>query len=210
MPGADERRHQTAIYQAEWLADNEAALARTGPLWVVLGDSTAQGIGTSNREHSYVAVVLRALREQRDPTWCALNLSRSGARVRDVVNVQLPQIEHAPADLVSCAAGANDLLRTRPQRFERDLRRFAARLPAGSLLANLPQGLMPKRAAHVNALISELVIEHALVLVDVWSHTGPPWEGKFSTDHFHPNDAGYLGWAAAFLEALGFAPRSGA
>jgi lysophospholipase L1-like esterase len=206
MPGADERRHQTATYQAEWLTDNESALARPGPLWVVLGDSTAQGIGTSNREHSYALVVLRALREQRDPTWRALNVSRSGARVRDVVNDQLLQIEHTHADLVSCAAGANDLLRTRPQQFERDLRQLAGRLPAGSLLANLPQGLMPKRAARFNALISELVVEHGLLLVDVWSHTGPPWEGKFSGDRFHPNDAGYLGWAAAFLDALGLAP----
>jgi lysophospholipase L1-like esterase len=65
---------------------------------------------------------------------------------------------------------------------------------------------MPKRAARFNALISELVAEHGLVLVDVWSRTGPPWEGKFSGDRFHPNDAGYLGWAAAFLDALGLAP----
>jgi lysophospholipase L1-like esterase len=85
---------------------------------------------------------------------------------------------------------------------ERELRELATRLPAGSLLANLPQGLVPRRALRINALIAEVAAEHRLVLVDLWSHTGPPWEGKFSGDHFHPNDAGYSGWAVAFQEAL--------
>jgi lysophospholipase L1-like esterase len=76
------------------------------------------------------------------------------------------------------------------------------------LLANLPQGLVPNRAIRINELIGELVAEHGLVLVDLWSHTGPPWNGKFSADHFHPSDTGYLDWAAAFLEALGLEPLS--
>jgi lysophospholipase L1-like esterase len=203
LPGAAERRQQTDDYAAAWAADNTAGSQATGPLWVALGDSTAQGIGTSTREHSYVLVVLKALREQRDPTWRGVNLSRSGARVRDVIKEQLPRLEQLNPDLVSCAAGANDLVPTPQRRLERDVRDLATRLPAGTLLANLPQGLAPRRAMRINALIAELVAEHDLVLVDLWSHTGPPWEGKFSHDHFHPNDAGYVGWAEAFLEALG-------
>jgi len=208
LPGADERRRQTADYAAAWVPDNEAALQATGPLWVALGDSTAQGIGTSSREHGYVLVVLRALREQRDPTWRVVNLSRTGSRVRDVINEQLPRLEELSADLVSCAAGANDLVPTPQRRLERDLRELAGRLPPGALLANLPQGLAPRRAIRINALIAELVAEHDLVLVDLWSQTGPPWEGKFSSDHFHPNDTGYTNWAAAFLEMLGLEPPS--
>jgi lysophospholipase L1-like esterase len=206
LPGATERRRQTADYATAWATDNTAALQGAGPLWVVLGDSTAQGIGTSSRDHSYVLVVLEALREQRDPTWRVVNLSRSGARVRDVIKEQLPHLEATSADLVSCAAGANDLVPTSQRRLERDMRELASRLPAGSLFANLPQGLAHRRALRINALITELVAEHDLVLVDLWSHTGPPWTGKFSGDHFHPNDVGYAGWADAFLEALGLEP----
>ena len=206
LPGADERRRQTADYLAAWTADNDSATQGTGPLWVVLGDSTAQAIGTSSREHGYVLTVLRALREQRDPAWRVVNLSRSGARVRAVLKDQLPRLAELDADLISCAAGANDLVPTPQRRLERDFRALAAGLPPGSLLANLPQGLVPRRATRINALIAELVAEHDLVLVDLWSHTGPPWQGKFSADHFHPNDAGYSGWAAAFLEALGLDP----
>jgi len=203
LPGAAERRKQTADFAAAWAADNLAAERGTGPRWVALGDSTTQGIGASNRDYSYVLVVLRALRAQRDPTWRLFNLSRSGARVRDVTKEQLPRLDALDASLVSCAAGANDLVPTPVRRLERDVREMASRLPRGSLLANLPQGLVPRRAIPINALIAELVVEHDLVLVDLWSHTGPPWAGKFSPDHFHPNDFGYAGWADAFLEALG-------
>jgi lysophospholipase L1-like esterase len=203
LPGAAERRQQTAEYAAAWAADNTVALQAAGPLWVALGDSTAQGIGTSSREHSYALVVLRALHEQRDSRWRLANLSRTGARVREAIKDQLPRLEQLDADLVSCAVGANDLVPTPQRRLERDVRDLASRLPAGALLANLPQGLVPRRAVRINALIAELAAEHGLVLVDLWRHTGPPWEGKFSPDHFHPNDTGYIGWAAAFLEALG-------
>lgn len=203
LPGADDRRQQTADYLAQWAGDNETATGTNGPLWIALGDSTAQGIGTSDRRQGYVLSVLTALRAQRDPNWRVVNLSRTGARVRAVLADQLPHLERAHPDLVTCAAGANDLVPTSRPRLERELRELATRLPAGSLLANLPQGLAPRRAIAMNAFIAELAAQHDLVLVDVWSHTGPPWEGKFSADHFHPNDAGYQDWTAAFLEALG-------
>lgn len=206
MPGAKDRRVQTADYAAEWDADNEIALQATGPLWVVLGDSTAQAIGTSDRHHGYVYTVLAALREQRDPSWRVLNLSHTGARVRDVLADQLPKLDRVQPDLVTCAAGANDLVPTSRRRLQNELRDMAARLPNGALLANLPQGLAPRRAMVVNELIAELADEHGLVLVDLWRHTGPPWAGKFSADHFHPNDTGYKDWAVAFLEALGLDP----
>jgi len=33
--------------------------------------------------------------------------------------------------------------------------------------------------------------------------TGPPWQGKYAADDFHPNDTGYGEWCAAFAEAIG-------
>ncbi len=153
--------------------------------------------------------MLTALRQASGDQWRVINLSRSGARVRDVLGHQLPQLEQLPADIVSAAVGANDLLRTPLPRLEDGLRELASRLPAGALLANLPQGLGQRRAGAVNRLIAELVDGHGLVLVDLWGHTGPPWEGRFSADRFHPNDLGYEAWTAAFLEALGHRAAGG-
>lgn len=54
----------------------------------------------------------------------------------------------------------------------------------------------------VNELIAREAGRRGLVVADLWGHTGPPWSGKFAADGFHPNDAGYRDWAAAFTEAL--------
>ena len=39
-------------------------------------------------------------------------------------------------------------------------------------------------------------------MADVGARTGPPWEGKYAEDRFHPGALGYADWAAAFAEAL--------
>jgi acyl-CoA thioesterase I len=203
LPGARQRRIQTATYAGEWVDDNRSALASEGPLWVALGDSTAQGVGASTRSHGYVLEVLRRLRAQRDGAWRVVNLSVTGARAADVVAHQIPAMTALPtATLVTCAVGVNDLLRTSQAELEDDLRRLAGRLPGGSLLANLPQGLSRRRSGSVNALVEELVESHGLVLVDLERHTAPPWSGKFAADHFHPNDTGYRDWVDAFCAAL--------
>jgi acyl-CoA thioesterase-1 len=203
LPGARERRIQSAAYAREWLDDNRSALGSDGPLWIALGDSTAQGVGASTRAHGYVLEILRRLRVERDPAWRVVNLSATGDRAADVLARQIPAMTDLPAPaLVTCVVGANDLLRTSQAALEDGLRRLATCLPAGALLANLPQGLSRRRSEATNALIQELVDRHGLVLVDLWRHTAPPWRGKFAADHFHPNDTGYRDWIVALCEAL--------
>jgi acyl-CoA thioesterase I len=203
LPGAAERRTQVARYAEEWQAANAEVLAGRGPVWVVLGDSTAQGVGASTRLRGYVGLVLDELR-RRQPLWRVVNLSRTGALSTDVVRSQLPAMAALPLEpaLVTCAVGANDLLWGRRAALEADMRATAAALPAGALLATLPQGLRPGLAAGVNQVIREEAVRQRLVLVDVWARTGPPWAGEFWIDHFHPNDRGYRDWADAFIEAL--------
>ena len=97
-----------------WTRQNENALAADGPLWVVLGDSTAQGLGASSPLHGYVGQVLNALRRTGSP-WRVLNLSRSGAQTRHVLEDQLPLVDGLTPALVTCGIGSNDILaRRRP------------------------------------------------------------------------------------------------
>ncbi|MGH9155534.1 MAG: SGNH/GDSL hydrolase family protein [Acidimicrobiales bacterium] len=168
----------------------------------MLGDSTAQAIGASRPDYGYVGQVRTWLDQRGEAAWRVVNLSRSGATSADVVAEQLAALaELASPDLVSCAVGANDLLRP-SEPLASSLRSIAAALPPGSLLANLPRGLREGKAARINALIAELAEAHDLHVVDLWSATGPPWGGKFSADHFHPNDNGYRAWADAFIAAI--------
>lgn len=202
LPGAQERRRQIAAYSEAWRRGNADAVDRPGPLWVVLGDSTAQAVGASSPPNGYVGVVAAWFDGRGGDRWRVVNLSRSGATAAAVLTQQVPELRSFPsATLVSCAVGANDLLR-RSATLEERLAGIAESLPRGSLLANLPRGLRERRAADVNRVIARLVQRHHLRLVDLWSRTGPPWRGKFAGDGFHPSDLGYRDWAAAFIDAL--------
>lgn len=200
LPGTRARRRQIVDYAGAWRAANEEEDGADGRLWVVLGDSTAQAIGASSFDRGYVGLVRDWLAERDGVPWRVVNLSKSGAVAADVVADQLPVLATLAPDLVSCAVGANDLLRRSD--LPAALERIGATLPAGSLLANLPRGLREAQAARWNVVVAEVARRHHLGLVDLWSATGPPWRGKYAADWFHPNDVGYRDWAAAFAAAL--------
>lgn len=208
VPGVRNVHAQVATYAEAWEEANALTLTGSGPLWVVLGDSTAQGIGAPGYEQGYVGQLRQVLEQRSGQRWRVLNLSRSGARVADVVAAQLPRLEalevqDVQPELVTCAIGANDLMaRTPPGRFDVDLRAILARLPEGAVVATVPQGLRPARAVEINDLIRAEAPAAGLRVADVWAHTGPPWRGKFAADGFHPGALGYADWARAFVEAL--------
>jgi acyl-CoA thioesterase-1 len=210
VPGVRRVHRQVARYAKEWEEANGLALAAAGPLWVVLGDSTAQGIGAGTSAEGYVGQLRPLLDQRREPDtppWRVLNLSKSGARTAHVLAVQLPRLEELrrehPPELVTCAIGANDLVPTPAEVLVSQLRQVIRQLPSGAVIATMPQGLRPRRALVVNEMIRAEAPAAGLRVADVWRHTGPPWRGKFASDGFHPAALGYADWAAAFAEALG-------
>ena len=207
IPGVRRVHRQVAAYAHLWDDANARALAAAGPLWVVLGDSTAQGIGAPSYEQGYVGQLRTILDARRgtEGSWRVLNWSRSGARAEDVIETQLPRLEalDAEAALVTCAIGANDLVPTPLDVLVARMREVIRRLPKGAVIATLPQGLRPPKAIAVNEVIRSEAPAAGLLVADVWAHTGPPWRGKFASDGFHPGALGYADWAAAFAEALG-------
>ncbi len=202
LPGAAPRRLQVAAYALAWTQANAEALDGTGPLWAALGDSASQGVGASAYDRGWVGQLHQRLRVD-DGAWRVVNLSVSGARTIDVIRDQVPRLAELPAPaLVTCAVGGNDLVRTRWRAFEPALRRLLAALPPGTVVATMPRGVNERRARLANDLIVAEAPAHGLRVADLWGRTGPPWAGKFSADHFHPADAGYTDWAAAFAAAL--------
>jgi lysophospholipase L1-like esterase len=223
VPGLRQVHAQVAHYAAEWEEANGRARSGHGSLWVVLGDSTAQGIGAPAWDEGYVGQLLRALDAGSQGRWRVVNLSRSGARAADVLDRQLPALEGlaghgvratqaghgvpaTPAgrpDLVTCAIGANDIVRRTPLPVLADqLRRILGRLPPGAVMATLPQGLNASRTDAANRVIREEAPRAGVLVADVWARTGPPWRGKFAADNFHPGALGYADWAAAFADVL--------
>jgi len=211
-PGVAAVHDTIAPYRDGWERENAAALDGRGPLWLVLGDSTAQGIGASAPQRGYVGQVRRLLEARDDRPWRVLNVSVSGARLRDVAAEQLPRLDdlRGPPALITCAAGSNDVVwPRRTARLRADLRRVVERLPRGAVIATIPKGLNPTGSAVLNDDLRTLAPAHGLVVADVWAHTGPPWGRKLAVDHFHPNERGYEDWAAAFAEALGLPVDAG-
>src|ERR1700732_190706 len=135
--GVNEMREDCSAFARHWQAHNDRVLAADGPLWVVLGDSTAPGLGAPSPAARYVGQVLTELRQQTARPWRVLNLSVSGALTRDVIGAQLSRLpDHA--DLVTCGIGVNDILYTSPAKLFADLRALIAAVPDQTVLLDLP------------------------------------------------------------------------
>ncbi len=164
--GVTAMREDCVAFAAYWRAHNERVLRHyetaeePGPLWVVLGDSTAQGLGAPSPQGGYVGQALQQLRRKTGKHWRVLNLSVSGALIRDVLADQIPQLEQpqlpqphplpqpvqpvrleqlpqAP-DLVTCGIGVNDILYSAPAKLFGDMRSLLAAVPSGTVVLDLP------------------------------------------------------------------------
>jgi len=214
--GVTAMREDCAAFAGFWRAHNDQVLGLTGtePVWVALGDSTAQGLGAPTPDLGYVGQSLAGLRRRTELSWRVVNLSVSGACIRDVLNSQLGTLAGlslGPA-LVTCGIGVNDILYTPPGRLFADVRSLAAAVPEGTVLLDLPVparmwGLVGRISvpyvARINRVLHEAARERGLRVARVSDHFTPPWVGKFASDCFHPSQAGYRDWTRAVLAAIG-------
>jgi lysophospholipase L1-like esterase len=189
------------------------------PLWVVLGDSTAQGLGAPGPRGGYVGQTLYQLRRTTGRHWRVLNLSVSGALIRDVLADQIPQLDGQQPDLVTCGAGANDILYSAPGKLFGDLRTLLAAVPENTVMLDLPLPagfwwivghMSVPYITRINRVIREVATERRLKVAEVSRHFIAPWVGKFSVDNFHPSQDGYRDWSRALVEALTAGPAAAA
>src|SRR5215831_12326476 len=179
-PGGAATLGASEEYRGYWEDSNERARRENGPLWVAAGDSTAQGVGASAPDRGYVGQLLVRLRDAQRRPWRVINLSVSGARVVDVAGDQVPRIgEAGEPELVTCAVGANDVIRFGFRRVATDLRALIGALPRGAVIATVPQGLLPRRTRELNEIIRTDARAAGVRIADAWAHTGPPWHGKY-------------------------------
>jgi acyl-CoA thioesterase-1 len=204
IPGVGRVHATVAPFAHAWQAANARELQRSGPLWVALGDSMSQGIGAPDITGGWVGQ-LHAMLQAAGRDYRLVNLSVTGARVQDVIDVQLPGLRGlgVEPDLVTVLIGANDMLYRR--------RRIAAVASFDALLKELPAGRtvigpLPRRneqALAINALIAEAAARGAVQVADM--RGGISLRGlraSLADDYFHPNERGYEGIAAAFARTI--------
>ena len=180
---------------------------------MVLGDSTAQGIGAPSPQAGWVGQTHAELLRQTGLPWRVLNLSSSGALTRDILTEQLPQLAVLPTapDLLTCGVGANDVLHTPAPRLYPAIRELIGALPQQAVIFDLPMptgfwGIVGRISApyvaRINQVIYTTASERGLTVARISAHFTPPWTGKFAPDHLHPTAAGYLDWTRALLSAV--------
>lgn len=214
--GVTAMREDCVAFAAYWRAHNERVLhdlqtgTNPGPLWVALGDSTAQGLGAPAPKGGYVGQSLHQLRRRTGEHWRVLNLSVSGALIRDVLGEQLPLLPQQP-DLVTCGIGANDILYSAPGKLFSDLRTLLDAVPDHTVMLDLPLltgfwwivGRMSvPYITRINRVIHEAAKDRDLPVAEVSAQFVAPWTGKFACDSFHPSQDGYRDWTRALLTAL--------
>ena len=197
VPGIRTTHAEVVPYAHDWERHNAAAVAGDGPLWLVYGDSMAQGIGASGYDRGWPGQLARRL----DPALRMVNLSTYGARVVDLLERQLPAAgDLGPAALVTVVIGSNDVVwRKHRAGLAPAFAELVEALPAGSVVANLPN---PSEAARqVDRLLRGRGAERGLRLADI-RRQPISWRGKLAPDFFHPNDAGYAAMADVLEPAV--------
>jgi lysophospholipase L1-like esterase len=178
---------------------------------LVLGDSTAAGVGAATQHEALPGRLADALhaRTGRGIRWRAVG--KNGATALEIIDRYLDEALSEPADLLFLSIGANDAMTMRGTGpFVRDVRRildsFEARNPGAFVLMSslpvfgrfslLPQPLRTALYRHSLALESaarRVVERRPRTLM---SADPPPYAEDFwATDLFHPSASGYRDWA---------------
>jgi lysophospholipase L1-like esterase len=190
--------------------------------FVAVGDSFSEGLDDPDPAgagfRGWADLVAAALAGRRTGFGYA-NLAVRGRLFHRVVDEQVPAALAMGADLVSFAAGGNDVLRrrfdpaamlTRLDRTVGQLRATGAdvllfRFAAGT--ARLPgRRLIGQRAETLNRAVADTAERHRAVLVDVAADREFEHPGLWSIDRLHLSAAGHRRVAGHVLTALGVAP----
>jgi lysophospholipase L1-like esterase len=199
-----------------------AATPGGGPLRIILlGDSTAAGVGASSTRTTVGGRLARLLAVDSGRRVELSSVAASGARAKDLA----AQVQRALAgerpDVAVVLVGANDTTHlTRRSEVERELGEAVRRLVgSGSrvVVGTCPDMGAPRvfppplrqlaawRGEAIAASQAETVRAAGGVPVDLARLTGSAFRADprtFATDRYHPSDRGYEFWAAALLPAV--------
>jgi len=203
--GGADRLANTLHLNARWWKEQRSKQGEL--LYVAIGDSAAQGVGASQPGRSYVGLIAQHLRQRTGRSVRVVNLSISGARLREAIALQLAPLRRLSPDLVTVAIGANDMPSFDRERFIRELTEVYASLPSGSIVAEVPSFYLGRSERNVrlaNTIVHRLADEHGFEVAPLYTRTRRQGAALYAlnrvaADFFHPNDRGYRVWASAFL-----------
>ncbi len=198
--------------------------------YAAMGASESIGAGASPPSQAWVYLVALRLRASH-PQLRLCNAASGGKTTQHALEAQLPKVLEFQPDLVTYAAGLNDLqygvpvetARANTERVLKALREktrarvvltglsMAARLPI--FHANIPrlrerrQHLSPERIAAFDAAIRALAAQYGAVFVDIGQAVPDAMapeqvDALFSYDGVHPNNQGHAAMAEIFWAGI--------
>lgn len=189
--------------------------------FVVLGDSTAAGVGVEDPAHAYPTLLARRLAQEETRRVELIVLGASGARVRDVLQEQARRAAGLDPDLIFIGIGANDVTHvTPPDQIRRDMRltlQLLQETDATIVVAGAPdmrvfawhqplRYVAYLRGRQVTAAIEDVARSQDVAVVELADETGHFFAEQpvthFSEDRFHPSALGYKRWADAIFPVI--------
>lgn len=187
--------------------------------YVAIGDSFTEGMDdpypSGDHYRGWADLVAARLAEDI-PGFGYANLAIRGRLFDDVVDNQVPAALRMEPDLVSFAAGGNDVLRRSfdPDRLITRFDQVVGTLRASGadvllfrfadVTLRLPgRRVIGPRTARLNAAVGEVARRHGAHLIDLFADTGFAHPELWSVDRLHLSPAGHRRVAAHVLAALG-------
>lgn len=204
---------QLARYRNYWNKQNTRTAQANEILYVALGDSTAQSIGASSAKKGYVGLVAKYLEQKYDRPVRTVNLSKSGAKINDVITTQLPamkQLEINDDTIITMEIGANDMISYNAGQFESEMDTVMNDLPQQTIITDMPyfgesrfKRLEPQ-VKEANTIMYKLAAKHDFELSNLHERMQKNGGIKtFAPDWFHPSNTAYReNWAPAFTDRL--------
>lgn len=207
------------------MCQTQASWVQSETVWssfIALGDSFTEGLDDTRADGTFRgwADRLAAQMHERNPDLHYANLAIRGRTAERIAREQVPAAVAQQPDLVSFAAGINDLMTPgwQPARtfaaIDDSLRRLRS---AGADVLVVAFG-DPKDRASINRLRSRfellnrgtvmLAREHGCYLLDFWPLTTHAADDYWSEDRLHLSALGHEVTAAAAAEVLGFGDSS--
>lgn len=204
---------QIGRYQTYWHKQNASLESSKTIEYVALGDSTAQAIGATKPQNGYVGVIEKALSKKAGHQVKAVNLSKTGGKLDDALNRQLPALEKlaiTKKTVITIEMGANDMVDFSPQRFEKQMNTLMAKLPAQTAISDIPYfggGRLRSKEKNViqaNKIMYKLAKKHGFQLAPLHDKIASHGNLRvFAVDWFHPSNYAYKKiWAPVFLERI--------
>jgi lysophospholipase L1-like esterase len=188
--------------------------------FAALGDSFTEGLADISPGGGYRGWADRFAEHlaQSYPGLRYANLAIRGKLLGEVVAQQVPSALAMAPDLVSIAAGGNDLLRpgADPDRLARVFDDAVARLGEAGSQVLILTGFDPRtfpvirwirgRVAVYNMHLRAIADRHGCAVVDLWSMPVLCDRGAWSDDRLHLSAEGHIRVALRACEAVGVAP----